>query len=41
LSALRRRTYSKLDLERIAQATPFGRCDIREEPLGFEVTLTK
>jgi ubiquinone/menaquinone biosynthesis C-methylase UbiE len=41
LSALRKRAYSKLDFERMAQATPFGRCDIREEPLGFEVTLTK
>jgi ubiquinone/menaquinone biosynthesis C-methylase UbiE len=41
LSALRKRAYSRLDFERMAQATPFGRCDIREEPLGFEVTLTK
>jgi ubiquinone/menaquinone biosynthesis C-methylase UbiE len=41
LSALRKRAYSKRDFERMAQATPFGRCDIREEPLGFEVTLTK
>jgi ubiquinone/menaquinone biosynthesis C-methylase UbiE len=41
LSALRKRAYSKLEFERVAQATPFGRCDIREEPLGFEVTLTK
>jgi ubiquinone/menaquinone biosynthesis C-methylase UbiE len=41
LSALRKRAYSKPDFERMAQATPFGRCDIREEPLGFEVTLTK
>jgi ubiquinone/menaquinone biosynthesis C-methylase UbiE len=41
LSALRKRAYSKLDFQRMAQATPFGRCDIREEPLGFEVTLTK
>jgi ubiquinone/menaquinone biosynthesis C-methylase UbiE len=41
LSALRKRAYSRLDFERMAQATPFGRCDIREEPLGFEVMLTK
>jgi ubiquinone/menaquinone biosynthesis C-methylase UbiE len=41
LSALRKRAYSKLDFERMARATPFGRCGIREEPLGFEVTLTK
>jgi ubiquinone/menaquinone biosynthesis C-methylase UbiE len=41
LSALRKRAYSKLDFERMAQAAPFGRCDIREQPLGFEVTLTK
>jgi ubiquinone/menaquinone biosynthesis C-methylase UbiE len=41
LSALRKRAYSKLEFERMVQATPFGRCDIREEPLGFEVTLTK
>jgi ubiquinone/menaquinone biosynthesis C-methylase UbiE len=41
LSALRKRAYSKQDFERMAQATSFGRCDIREEPLGFEVTLRK
>ena len=41
LSALRRRAYSRLDFQRMAQATPFGRCDIVEEPLGFEVTLLK
>lgn len=41
LSALRKRAYSKPDFEQMAQATPFGRCDIREEPLGFEVTLIK
>jgi ubiquinone/menaquinone biosynthesis C-methylase UbiE len=41
LSALRRRAYSRLDFQRMAQATPFGRCDIVEQPLGFEVTLLK
>ena len=41
LSALRRRAFSRQDLERMAQATPFGRCDIVEQALGFEVTLVK
>ena len=41
LSALRRRAFSRLDFERMAQATPFGRCEIVEQPLGFEVTLVK
>jgi len=41
LSALRRRAYSKLEFERMAQGTAFGRCDIIEQPLGFEVTLLK
>jgi ubiquinone/menaquinone biosynthesis C-methylase UbiE len=41
LSALRKRAYSRLDFERMVRAAPFGRCDIREEPLGFEVTLSK
>jgi ubiquinone/menaquinone biosynthesis C-methylase UbiE len=41
LSALRKRAYSKPDFERMARATRFGRCDIREESLGFEVTLAK
>jgi len=41
LSALRKRAYSKADFERMVQATPFGRCDIEEQPLGFEVGLIK
>jgi len=41
LSALRRRAYSRLDLERMVQATLFGRCDITEQPLGFEIWLGK
>jgi hypothetical protein len=41
LSALRKRAYSRLDLERMVQATPFGRCDIIEQPLGFEIWLGK
>jgi ubiquinone/menaquinone biosynthesis C-methylase UbiE len=41
LSALRKRAYSKPDFERMVQATPFGRCDIAEQPIGFEVGLVK
>ncbi len=41
LSALRKRAYSKLDFERMVRATPFTQCDIREQPLGFEVRLVK
>jgi ubiquinone/menaquinone biosynthesis C-methylase UbiE len=41
LSALRKRAYSRQDFERMVQATPFGRCDIVEQPLGFEVGLVK
>lgn len=41
LSALRKRAYSKLDFEQMVQATQFGRCHILEQPLGFEVGLTK
>jgi len=41
LSALRKRAYSRLDLERMVRATPFGRCDITEQPLGFELWLGK
>jgi ubiquinone/menaquinone biosynthesis C-methylase UbiE len=41
LSALRNRAYSRQDFERMVQATPFGRCDIAEQPLGFEVGLVK
>jgi ubiquinone/menaquinone biosynthesis C-methylase UbiE len=41
LSALRRQAYSRQDFERMAEATPFGRCDISEQPLGFEVGLVK
>ena len=39
LSALRRRAFSRLEFERMAQAMEFGRCHIVEQPLGFEVTL--
>jgi ubiquinone/menaquinone biosynthesis C-methylase UbiE len=41
LAALRRRAYSRLDFERMAQATPFDQCEIVEQPLGFEVALVK
>jgi ubiquinone/menaquinone biosynthesis C-methylase UbiE len=41
LSALRKRAYSRLDFERMVQATSFGRYDIAEQPLGFEVGLVK
>jgi len=41
LSALRKRAYSRADFVRMVQATPFGRCDIKEQPLGFEIGLIK
>ena len=41
LSALRKRAYSKVDFEGMAQATPFGRAELLEQPLGFEVGLVK
>lgn len=41
LSALRKRAYSRSDFERMVQVTSFGRCDIVEQPLGFEVRLVK
>jgi ubiquinone/menaquinone biosynthesis C-methylase UbiE len=41
LSLLRRRAYSRLDFERMAQTSPFRRFDILEGPLGFEVRLVK
>jgi hypothetical protein len=41
LSALRKRAYSRQDFERMVQATPFGRCEIAEQPPGFEVELLK
>jgi hypothetical protein len=39
--SLRKWAYSRLDFERMVQATPFGRCEIAEQPLGFEVELLK
>jgi ubiquinone/menaquinone biosynthesis C-methylase UbiE len=38
---LRKRAYSKDDFQRMAAATPFGRADIADEPLGFDVWLSK
>jgi ubiquinone/menaquinone biosynthesis C-methylase UbiE len=39
--ALRRRAYLRQHFEAMAAATPFGRADIKEAPLGFEVWLHK
>jgi ubiquinone/menaquinone biosynthesis C-methylase UbiE len=39
--SLRKRAYSKVDMLRMAAATPFGSAEIREEALGFEVWLRK
>jgi ubiquinone/menaquinone biosynthesis C-methylase UbiE len=41
LAALRKQAYSRQDFERMAEVTAFGRCDILEQPLGFEVGLVK
>jgi ubiquinone/menaquinone biosynthesis C-methylase UbiE len=41
LSLLKRRAYSRADFERMAQASPFRRFEIREGPLGFEVKLVE
>jgi ubiquinone/menaquinone biosynthesis C-methylase UbiE len=41
LRSLRNRAYSREDFNRMLAETPFGHGDIREEPLGFEVRLTK
>jgi ubiquinone/menaquinone biosynthesis C-methylase UbiE len=41
LSALRKRAYSRPDFERMLEATPFDRSDIREQPLGFEIELIR
>jgi len=38
---LRKRAYSRDDFQRMAGATPFGRADIEEAPLGFDVWLRK
>jgi ubiquinone/menaquinone biosynthesis C-methylase UbiE len=41
LSALRKRAYSREDFGRMLDVVPFERCDIREEPLGFEIELVR
>lgn len=41
LSALRKRAHSRQDIERMVLASPFGRCDVVEQPLGLEIKLTK
>ncbi|HLH88938.1 MAG TPA: class I SAM-dependent methyltransferase [Xanthobacteraceae bacterium] len=40
LRSLRGRAYSRADFERMIAQTPFG-ADIREDGIGFEITLTK
>jgi ubiquinone/menaquinone biosynthesis C-methylase UbiE len=41
LSSLRKRAYSHGEFERMIAATPFGRADIVDGPIGFEITLRK
>ena len=41
LGHLRKRAYRREDFERMAAASPFGRCEILAQPLGFEVRLRK
>jgi ubiquinone/menaquinone biosynthesis C-methylase UbiE len=41
LGRLRRRAYRRDDFVRMAASSPFGTCEIAEQPLGFEVRLTK
>jgi ubiquinone/menaquinone biosynthesis C-methylase UbiE len=38
---LRDRAYAKADFDRMAAATPFGTCQVAEDPLGLEVRLHK
>jgi ubiquinone/menaquinone biosynthesis C-methylase UbiE len=39
--SLRKRAYSADDFQRMAAATPFGRADIKAEPMGFDVWLRR
>jgi ubiquinone/menaquinone biosynthesis C-methylase UbiE len=41
LSALRKQAYSRQEIERMVRSTPFGHCEIVEQPLGFEIRLAK
>jgi ubiquinone/menaquinone biosynthesis C-methylase UbiE len=38
---LLKRAYSREQFEQMASQTPFRRCEIRAEPIGLEVALTK
>jgi len=38
---LRKRAYSRDEFQRMAAATAFGRADIDEMPIGFDVWLRK
>jgi ubiquinone/menaquinone biosynthesis C-methylase UbiE len=38
---LRKRAYSREDFDRMVALTPFGRPDIKEAPLGFDVWLRR
>jgi hypothetical protein len=41
LEMLKRRAYSPRRFERLAAASPFGKCEISTEGIGLEVRLTK
>jgi ubiquinone/menaquinone biosynthesis C-methylase UbiE len=41
LRILRRRAYTREDFERMAKASPFGGCEIRAVPVGFDVRFTR
>ena len=41
LRSLRARAYTREDFERMIAETPFGEADIREDGIGFEITLAK
>jgi len=38
---LRKRAYSRDDFHRMVAVTPFGRGDINEAPIGYEVWLRR
>jgi hypothetical protein len=38
---LRRRAYRSEEVRRMAAATPFGRAEVKESGLGFDVVLRK
>jgi ubiquinone/menaquinone biosynthesis C-methylase UbiE len=41
LHSLKSRAYTRADFERMIAETPFGTAKIDDEPMGFEITLTK